>query len=170
MQTPVDLPAIQEAIYRFALSLDSFLVNGIQYGVLQHVASEGFLERAAGNVVRDLVHLEEMAQPDLPARQTRVTEMLSVLRAKCQQLIDLVRGLGSFRTLSHEELQQAVSQIPALREGCVQRIQEIEGCFQTPKPFYQSRPVHSTATVDGFLADLERLFEEQWSVSGGVPH
>jgi hypothetical protein len=44
-QLTVDFPEVQEAIYGVALSLDAFLVNGIQYGVLQQAVFPGFLQR-----------------------------------------------------------------------------------------------------------------------------
>ena len=83
----------------------------------------------------------------------------------CQQLIDLVTGLRTFRTLPIQQLRSAVSRIPILRAECVGRLQELEVCFETPKPFYPSRPSHSTAAVNDFLANLERLFADEWAVS-----
>jgi hypothetical protein len=44
-------------------------------------------------------------------------------------------------------------------------IQQLEGYYQTPKPFYQSRPSHSIALVNSFLANLERMFEEERAAS-----
>lgn len=162
-QLPVDFPEIQAAIYRVALSLDSFLVNGIQYGVLQRVASDGFLERAAASLRSELDNLEEQA-PNAPVvGQPKITELLASLRARCQQLVDLVVGLRSFRTLPLGQVRHTVSQIPILRQACVQLIQELEGGFGTPQPFYQSRPAHSTVTVNDFLATLEHLFAEEWN-------
>ena len=75
--------------------------------------------------------------------------------------MDLVAGLSAFRTLLLQQLRVTIAQIPVLRGECVQLIQELEACFRTPKPFYPSRPSHSTATMDHFLANLERAFEEE---------
>jgi len=165
-QLPVDIPDVLGAIYGVALSLDSFLVNGIQYELLQRVASNGFLQKTASNLLRDLASLEEHAPHAPLASQPKVREVLAALRNKCQELIELVTGLSAFRTLSLEQLHAAVSQIPVLREECVQLIQELEGGFRTKQPFYPSRPSHSTSTVNEFLTDLERLFAEEWNASG----
>lgn len=160
-QLQEDFPTIQGAIYGVALSLDSFLLNGIPIGVLHRDVFQGFLEKTASNLLRDLASLEEEARHTPTAEQAQVTEILTKLRAKCQQLIDLVAELTSFRTLPLEQLHAAVSQIPRLRDACVQQIQELEACFRTPKPFYQSRPADSTASVNGFLANLANVFTQE---------
>ena len=164
-QLPVDLREVQAAIYGVALSLDAFLVNGIPYGLLQQAVFPGFLQQTADHLMRDLAALEELGPQAPPASQPRNEELLTSLRATCQQLVELVMGLRSFRTLPSEQVRHAVSQILTLRQACVQLIQELEGCWGTPKPFYPSRPAHSTMTVKGFLTDLERLFVEEWSAS-----
>jgi hypothetical protein len=164
-QLAVELPEVQGAIYGVALSLDAFLLNGIQYGVLEPAVFNGFLQKVAGNLLRDLVRLEEQASHACTTSQPQVTEALAALRARCQELIDLVSGLGSFRTLSLEQLRSTVAQIPHLRQACVQLLQELEGFFQTPQRFYQSRPAHSTAAVNDFLANLERSFVQEWHAS-----
>lgn len=97
-----DFPEVQAAIYGVALSLDSFLVNGIPYGVIHREFFNGFHEKTAGNLLRDLARLEAQALHAPIANQPKVTEALAVLRAKCQQLIDLLTGLTSFRTLPLE--------------------------------------------------------------------
>jgi hypothetical protein len=156
-------PEVQQAIYAVALSLDAFLVNGIQYGVLQQDAFEGFLDKVAGNLLRDLADLETK-DLQVPANgEPRARELMAALRAKCQQLIGLLTGLRSFRTCPLQQLGSSLSQIPLLRGDCVRLIQELESCFRTPRPFYQSRPAHSTANVNDFLTDLERTFLGQWS-------
>jgi hypothetical protein len=45
-----DFPEVQKAIYGVALSLDSFLINGILYGVIQRDFLPGFLEKTAGAI------------------------------------------------------------------------------------------------------------------------
>ena len=156
-----NFPEIQQAIYGVALSLDSFLLNGIPYGVLQRAVLPGFLEKTADNLLGDLANLEQHA-PEAPAfGQSQVREVLTALRARCQQMIDIAIRLSSFRTLTIPQLRTVVSQIPHLRGECVQLLQQLEVWFRTPKPFYQSRPSHSTATVNAFLANLERMFEEE---------
>jgi hypothetical protein len=164
-QFQVDFPEVQGAIYRVALSLDAFLLNGIQYGVLQRAVFNGFLQKTAASLLSDLASLEEQAPHAPVASQAKVGEVLAALRARCQQVIDLVTGMRSFRTLPLQQLRSAVSQVLLLRGECVQRVQELEACFRTPKPFYQSRPSHSTATVNDFLANLERVLTEEWAAS-----
>jgi hypothetical protein len=157
-----DVPAVQAAIYRVALFLDAFLLNGLQYGVLQRAVFPAFLEKASGNLLRDLAGLEEQAPG---GSQRKVTEVLAALRAKCRQLIELVSGLSSFRTLPLQEVRVRVSQILLLREECVQRIQELEDCFRTPKPFYPVHPADSTTAVTEYLGNLERVLAEEWAAT-----
>src|SRR5947209_1590266 len=125
-QLPVALPGIQEAIYQVALSLDSLLVNGIPYGVLQGSVFPGFLQERASNLRSDLASLEERARQAPAAAQPRVAELLVLLGQKCQQLVDLVTGLTPFRTSALEQVRANVSWIPVLRGECVQLIQELE--------------------------------------------
>jgi hypothetical protein len=167
-QLPIDVSEMQKAIYGVALSLDAFLVNGIPYGVLQRPVFPGFLEKTAGNLMRSLASLEEHVAHCPATNQSEVVEGLAALRASCQQLIQLTAGLSSFRTLSLQQLRSAVSQIPLLRGECVQRLQELEASFRTPKPFYQSRPSDSTAAVNAFCANLEQMFAEEWAVSNAA--
>ena len=162
-QIPTDFPEVQAALYGVALSLDSFLLNGIPYGVLQEAMFPGFLDKVAGNLLRDLATLEQHAPDTAAASQAKVRGLLASLRAKCQQLIDFVNGLRSFAGLPLQELRSLVARVPLLRGECVRLIQELEACFHTPKPFYQSRPGHSTASVDDFLASLEQAFVEAWT-------
>jgi hypothetical protein len=164
-QSAVDFPEVQDALYGMALSLDAFLLNGIPNGLLQRALFNGFLEKTAGNLLADLASLEERACEAPVANQPKVTEILGALRAKCQELIDLVMGLGSFRTLPLQHLRSTISQIPLLRAEFVQLIQQLEAGFRTPKPFYLSRPAHSTVAVNDFLAHLPQLFEEAWHMS-----
>jgi hypothetical protein len=92
-QIPEDFPAVQAAIYGVALSLDSFLLNGIPYGVLQRAVIPGFLEKTADNLLRDLNSLEELAAVAPKINQAEVRQVLGVLRETCQQMISLVTGL-----------------------------------------------------------------------------
>ncbi len=163
-QPPENPPDVQAAIYRVALSLDSFLTNGIPFGLF---FTPGFLEKVAGILLKDLISLEECALDAPTDLQPNTKELLAGLRKSCQQMIDWVTGLKSFQTLSLEQLRFAVERIPELRLECVQKIQELERCFGTPKPFYQSRPSNSTALMDGFLTNLECLFTEKWAASRG---
>ena len=161
----VYLPDAQAAIYGVALSVDAFIVNGIPYGVLQRAGFHGFLEKTAGNLQRDIAELEDHV-PHVPVpSQTDVMESLEALKVSCRQLIDAVTELRSFRDLPLQEVRSKVGRIPLLRADCVQRIQELEGYHRTPKPFYPSRPAHSTAMVNDFLANLERLFVDEWHAS-----
>lgn len=164
-QFPVDLSEVQDAIYRLALSLDSFLVNGIQQGVLHRDVFPGFLDKTEQNLRRDLASLEEKALLVPGVSQPQVTAILASLMARCQQLIDLVNGLTAFKTLPLQQLRSTVSQVPLLRGECVRLIQELEACFRVPKPFYQSRPGHATAAVNQFLANLDRAFLEAWEAA-----
>lgn len=160
-----DFSEIQAIVYRVALSLDSFLLNGIPYGVIHREFFNGFLEKTASTLMTELASLEAQAPHAPLASQPNVAEALAALRAKCQQLIDLLTELTSFRALPLERLRSTVSQIPLLHDACVRQIQELEACFQTPKPFYPSRPAHSTAAVNDFLADLENIFIQEWNDS-----
>ena len=164
-QRPVDFPEVQGAIYCVALSLDSFLMNGIPHDVIHRTVFNGFLQKTASNLLRELARLEQHAPHAPSASQPKVMTVLASLRTKCEQLIDLVTGLSTFRTLPLPQLRSTVAQIPLFRRECVQLIQELEGCFQTPKPFYHSRPSHSTAAVDAFLANLDLDFVQEWSAS-----
>jgi hypothetical protein len=169
-----DFPPVQAAIYGVALSMDAFLLNGIQYGVLPQggvqpgTVPDGFLRKTASNLLRDLESLGKYAPEVAVSDQPKVRELLAALQGRCQQLIDVVIELSSFGTLSPTLLRSKVAQIPRLREECVQLIQELEGCLLTPKPFYQSRPDHSTVAVNNYLADLERIFAEELAGSSGV--
>jgi hypothetical protein len=164
-QVRVDFPEAQGAIYRVALSLDAFLVNGIQNGVLQRGVFPGFLEKTEQHIRRDLASLEEQARLVPGANQPQVTAILASLTTRCQQLTELVTGLSSFTDVPLQQLRSAVSQIPLARGECVRLIQELEACLRVPKPFYQSRPSHSTALVDDFLANLERAFVDAWAAA-----
>ncbi len=160
-------PAVQGAIYGVALSLDAFLLNGLPYGVLHEAVFPGFLEKVADNLMRDLASLEQHSPHAPDASQPKIRQVLAALRATCQQLIDLVTGLCSFRTLPIQEVRATLSRIPSIRGECAQMLQELEVCFQTPTPFYQSRPSHSITMMNDFLANLDRLFEEERNASPG---
>jgi hypothetical protein len=157
-QTSVEDGQIQAGVYRVALALDAFLVNGIQYGILSGNASGGFLEMTAGNFKRDLAELEGL----LVGAKPTAKELCVALRDGCQQLIDHVEGLSSFRDLPLQSMRAAVAQVPILRSDCVRLLQETETVFQTSQLFYQSRPASSTAAVSDFLATLERAFTDKW--------
>ncbi|HWG44880.1 MAG TPA: hypothetical protein VN688_19055 [Gemmataceae bacterium] len=160
-----DFPEVQTAIYRVALSLDSFLVNGIPYGVIHRDVFNGFLEKTASNLLMELARLEEHA-PHVPvAHQLKIKAILAAVQAKCQKIIEIVTELISFRDFPLEHLHSLVSRISILREESVSLIEELECCFQTPKPFYQSRPVHSTATMNDFFTNLEYTLAEEWTAS-----
>ena len=133
---------LQAALYGVALALDAFLVNGIQYGVLQQAVFPGILEKTASNLLMTLTNLEQHGVRAAVTSPAKVREIQTALRAKCQQEIALVTALGSFRTLPPEQLHAIVSRIPLLREECAQLIQELEPCHRTPNPFYQTRPNH----------------------------
>ena len=160
---PVDFPEVQTAIYGVALSLDAFLVNGIQYGVLQRAVFTGFLQKTASTLLKDLAILEEQAAHASITHEAKVTEALAALRARCQQLIDLVTELNSFRDLPPQLLRSTISRVLLLRQECVELIQELEAQFRTPEPFYQSRPCYSTDAVNDFLGNLQRVFAEAWA-------
>lgn len=163
MQLQEDSPAVHGAIHGAALSLDSFILNGIPCGVLQESAFPGFLEKLAGNLLRDLARLEQHVSG---ASQVESRQVLAALVEKCRQLIDLVSGLRSFRALPLDKLRTAVVQIPLLHEECAQLIQRLEACLRIPKPLYQPRAGHSTSATDDFLANLGKVFEEEWATSG----
>jgi len=154
----VEISDVQAAIYRVALSLDAFLLNGIQYGVLQQDVFPGLLQKTSSNLLRDLASLEG---PVPAGSETKIAEVFTSLKEKCRHLIDHVAGLCSYKTMSLQQLHAALARIPTLREECVQLIQELEGCFPTSQPFYENRSNSSSAVVTEFLADLERMFAEK---------
>jgi hypothetical protein len=156
-----DFPEVQAAIYRVSLSLDSFLLNGIPYGAIHGDVFNGFLEKTATNLLTELATLDQQAPHAPVADQPKVREILAALRVKCQEVIDLVTGLRSFRNVPRQQWCADVSRIPLLRGECVRLIQEVERCFRTPKPFYSSLPGHSTAAVNAFLTNLERMFTDE---------
>ncbi len=160
-----NFPEVQAAIYRVALSLDSLLLNGISIGVVCGDVFNSFLQKTADDLLEALASLEQSASHAPATLHPKITEVLGTLRAKCQQLIDLVTGLRTFRALPLQQLHSLVSQIPLLRGECVQLIPGLEDCFGTPKPFYQSRPSHSTATVNDFLNNLESVLTEERAAS-----
>ena len=162
-QLQVDIPEVQAAIYRVALSLDSFLLNGIPHGVMHRDVFAGFLQKLASGLLQVLANLDEQALCAPVTSPDKVKKALSALRAKVQQLIDLANELTAFRTLTLSQVRSLVSQIPRLRSECVDRIQELEDDFRTPKRFYQSRPAHSTASVNDFLSNLETAFAQEWN-------
>jgi hypothetical protein len=164
-----DSSKIQAAIYGVALSLDSFLLNGIPYGVLQRAIIPNFLEKTADNLLKDLAILEEFAPNGFAADHSKITAIMEALRAKCQRLIDAAMGLTSYTTMPFQQLRLALSQIPLLRKECVDLLQELEVRFRTPDPFYQSHPNHSAAAMDDFFANLVRLFEEERTTSTAGP-
>jgi hypothetical protein len=150
---------VRASIDRVALSLDAFLLNGIPYGVLQREALPGFLEQAAGNLLTPLASLELQASQVPASGPADVRQMLADLRAKCQQLIDHVTGLTSFRILPQEQVRTAVAKIPVLREECVQLLGKLEACLGAPQRVFPGRSSHHTAAVNSFLANLQRMFE-----------
>lgn len=160
-QLEADFPAIQSAVYRVALSLDAFLVNGIPSGVIHRAAFPHLLDKIASNLLAEVTRLEEEVTYSAPTNQPEVNELLTALRAKCQQLVELVTGLSSFRTLPPHQLRSSIAQVVLLRGESVKVIQELEECLQIPQPFYLSRPAPANAAVNDFLTNLERLFVEE---------
>jgi hypothetical protein len=61
-------------------------VNGIQYGIIQRPVFEGFLQKTADNLLRDLASLEKQAGQDSVKSQKRAAKALAALRAGCQIL------------------------------------------------------------------------------------
>ena len=80
-----DNSKIRDTICRVGLSLDSFLLNGIPYGVIHGHVFNGFLERAAGTLVDNLTALEAHCADDEPA----MLKTVAALKTICQQLIGL---------------------------------------------------------------------------------
>jgi hypothetical protein len=129
-------------------------------------ALPGFLDRTAGHLLPELARLEEQAQQAPAAIQPKAATLVAGLEDDCRRLIDLLEELASFRALPLDRVRVLVSQVPLLRGACVRRIEELEACFQTPQRFYSSRPAQATGAVNDFLADLERVFVQEWSASG----
>jgi hypothetical protein len=162
-----DYLELQAAITRVALALDAFLVNGIPNGVLNNAVFDGFLAKAAGSLLDQLTELEESAKGAPVPSRAKTDEDLAALRTRCQQLIDLVTGLISFRTLPLAQVRAAVSRIAPLRAECMSLVEKVEAQCQTPEHFYQSRPSHSTTSLIAFLANLDAIFVQDWNASRG---
>lgn len=167
-QGPMDASDIQKAIYSVALSLDAILINGIQMGVFQQNIFPGFLQKTAGALERNLAILEEKVFQGTSPRQPKIKEIMAALQANCRQFIELVTDLSTFRTRTIEEVRSIISQIPPLREACVQCIQELEGFLGTTKPFYTSRPAHLSEMINDFLVNLERFTIEELTAPGEI--
>lgn len=161
-QNPVDLAALQNGLYQVALSLDAVLVNGIQFGVLADLGSNEFLDKVAAQLQRDLARLEEQATLFPTAGGTDVGATLAELRTTCDEVLECVRELLTFRTSPLERLTHLASQLICLRENGVLLIEKLEECARVPQPFYRSRPTTSTAAVKAFLNDLERVLIQAW--------
>jgi hypothetical protein len=156
-----ELLEVQKTIDRVALSLDSFLVNGIQYGVLNRAVSGDILRQTANRLKNSLLDLN-MHSDTAVTVQAKVNYLISSLWARCEEVITVVNGLSSFRWLPLHEVRATVSRIPALRRVCIDLIQELEQTVRTRK---SSRPDYSTAAVNTFLESLEQLFADEWTAA-----
>jgi len=154
-----NLSPVQAAIYGLALSIDSLLLNGIQYGAILHVGGNGFLRERADKLLGDLAALEQ-----------EISAVPVDLPAKCRELLDGVTQLSSFRSLTRPELSSSVSRILMLREECVRLIQELELAVHSPRPFYLNRTADSTTAINRFLADLESNLAQAWTVAHAEPN
>ena len=164
IQNQDDFPVVQAHIYRLALSLDSLVVNGVQFGAISS-AFPGMVRRQADTLLADLETLEQDRPLVAVAKQQRANEALAAVRTEIGRMIDLITRLIAFRSLSLLEVHHAVSQIAILRDQCVALIEELERCFATPKPFYETRPTTSAEALNCFIADLDRLLEDAWHVA-----
>lgn len=164
-QNPVDRATLQNGLYQVALSLDALLVNGIQFGVLADLGSNGFLDKVAAQLQWDLAGLEEQASLFPTVGGTEVGATLAELRATCDEVLECVRELRAFRTSPLERLTPLASQLICLREQGVLLIEKLEECVRIPQPFYRNRPAASTAAVKAFLNDLERTLIQAWKNS-----
>ena len=150
---------IQADIYRFALSLDSLLVNGIQYGVLQAGWYNGFVEKLSATLLNDLEVLGKHLPLAPVGEQQKASETIGEMRFEIACLIDLVVRLISFRSLSSAALLSALAALCRHRQETVRLIGDLEKCYHTPKPFYANRPHDATLNVDAFLAGLPAILE-----------
>lgn len=155
MQTahhPLDTLSIQSALHRVALSVDTLLVNGLPYGVLQPAAGEGFLQQVIDSLMADLASLDAQIG----------NASVAPLRANIEELTRMARDLSSFRTQPLSLARWHLERIRFVRAACVQQIQQLETRFGIPKPFDQARPAHSAAAVEAFLAQLEDALVREW--------
>jgi len=153
------VPETQSALWRVALSLDAFVVNGIPLGVIQGAVLPGFLEKVSGNLTRELDDLEKRAASH--GLTDSAATPLTALRANCDALIRVVCELSGFRTLPLSLLHSAVQQVRDARADCVQTIQDLETQWGIAPEFYQSRP-QATQAADDFLAGLEQTIADEW--------
>jgi hypothetical protein len=154
-QLSAELIDLQKAVANVALSLDAFLLNGIQYGVLAPSGFANMLSKTTANLNRDLEVLEEFIDQD--------KALMSPLRATCQQLVGVVTELIPFRLLPTQQWLPKVALIPQRRAQCVQQLIELETRLQLGESFYSSRSSQSAQSVDQFLTVLEGLFTNEWT-------
>lgn len=140
------------AIVQLALSLDAFILNGIQYGVL-HCVNTGFLQRTANTLRGDLSNLARLA-PD-STNSTPIRE----LRPQCERLISAVESLNGFHALELEQVRSAVAEIRLLHGECTRSIRALEETSGTSPSFYESRPATSAVAIADFLANLGTLLD-----------
>lgn len=155
---------VQNDIYRVALALDSLIVNGVQLGVIG-ASLDGFIESQGEKLLKDVDALQDDLPHAAAGEQQEASATLDKMRAGCAELIDLLTRLKSFRSFSLTGLLAAVSQVSRYREEAIRLIGILENCFHTSRPFYANRSKEAAAAVDGFLADLPRIFEAEWSTA-----
>ena len=156
-----DAPNNPVEISQLALSLDSLIVNGIQFGVFLGITPNDFVQNLSDRLLSDLEALDEPLQTASDPRKAQ--DALLDLRAQLHRLIDLVTRLQSFRSMPLSELRSLVSQIPPLRHRCLNLIQDLDHCLNGPNPNY-----HRSSEPPGrsdFFANLEALFDENWKSS-----
>lgn len=161
MTVELDPVEIGAAIYRVALSLDAFVVNGIQFGVLQ--PGDGFLEKTAGILRRDLEILEKEAVRLRGGDHSDAKTTVVSLKASCQRLTETVGKLAGFRAQPIRNVHSMASEVARLREECVGSLKKLEGVFQISKPFYQTRSVESSTAIKEFLCRLESMIVDAWN-------
>lgn len=167
-QLPIESSDLQNGISKVALSLDAFLINGIQYSVLVQAGLTGLLTKTASNLIRDLDALEELISHVPSINQGKALSLLENVKSTSQELIQLVTGLIPFRSIPVPQWLPHVAEITQLRDQCVQQITDLETCLQTGEAFYSSRSSDSTTSVEQFLGDLENFLMREWNKANKV--
>lgn len=157
------LSEVQAAIHRVFLSLKSLLLNGIQYAVIHQEVFTGFLEKAASDLLAELMKLEACAGLAPIARHAKVRQLIAELVSKSEALIQVVSGLASFRTIPVHQLHSAVSQVRILWEEAGRLIGGLETCLQEPEQLPGKSG--SDAAFNDFLANLEKILQEEKAAS-----
>ncbi len=138
-------------VTRAALALDSLIVNGIQFGILNEMAPR-FLEKTSDELH---VAVEVLCDATNAHHPDGVKTLCEELRRTTQQLISLLGLLRTFRDMEPSQVRAACKEVRLLRDRIVNDIQDAEAMIERTDRFYDNRSIQSSAAIDYFLAELE---------------